>query len=46
MYIYLNRGHAALAPRLALALRDIKAEGMYGRLYDEKLLAHLGPRQP
>ena len=39
MFIYLNKRHAALAPRLAEALRAIKAEGLYARLYREKVLA-------
>jgi polar amino acid transport system substrate-binding protein len=38
MFIYLNRRHAALVPRLAEALREIKAEGLYDRLYREKVL--------
>lgn len=44
MYIYLHRRHAALAPKLAAALRAIKAEGLYDRLYREKVLA-LSPRK-
>jgi polar amino acid transport system substrate-binding protein len=39
MFIYLNKRHAALAPRLAQALRAIKAEGLYDRLYREKVLS-------
>lgn len=39
MYIYLNKRHAALVPRLAEALRAIKAEGLYDRLYREKVLS-------
>ena len=39
MFIYLHRRHAALAPKLAAALRAIKAEGLYGRLYREKVLS-------
>jgi len=32
MYIYLHKKHAALVPRLAEALRQIKADGTYARL--------------
>ena len=39
MFIYLNKRHAALAPKIADALRAIKAEGLYDRLYREKVLA-------
>lgn len=39
MFIYLHKRHAALAPRLAAALRAIKAEGLYDRLYREKVLS-------
>jgi polar amino acid transport system substrate-binding protein len=39
MFIYLNKRHAALAPKLAEALRAIKAEGLYDRLYREKVLS-------
>lgn len=39
MFIYLNKRHAALAPKIAEALRAIKAEGLYDRLYREKVLA-------
>lgn len=39
MFIYLNKRHAALVPRIAEALRAIKAEGLYDRLYREKVLA-------
>lgn len=37
MFIYLNKRHAALAPKLAAALRAIKAEGLYQRLYQAKV---------
>lgn len=43
MYIYLHKRHAALVPRIADALRGIKAEGLYDRLYREKVLS-LGER--
>lgn len=39
MFIYLHKRHAALAPRIAQALRAIKAEGLYDRLYREKVLS-------
>ena len=41
MFIYLHKRHAALAPKLAEALRAIKAEGLYDRLYREKVLLAL-----
>ena len=31
MYLYLNKKHEALVPRLAQALRDMKADGTYNR---------------
>lgn len=39
MFIYLHKRHAALVPRLAEALRAIKADGLYDRLYREKVLS-------
>ncbi|MFN3750868.1 MAG: substrate-binding periplasmic protein [Thiobacillus sp.] len=42
MYIYLHKRHAALVPRIARALRDIKAEGLYDRVYREKVLSLVG----
>lgn len=39
MFIYLHKRHAALVPRIAEALRAIKAEGLYDRLYREKVLS-------
>lgn len=42
MFIYLHKRHAALAPRLAEALRAIKAEGLYDRLYRERVLSLTG----
>ena len=32
MFVYLHKKHASLAPRLAVALRQIKADGTYARL--------------
>jgi polar amino acid transport system substrate-binding protein len=37
MFVYLNRSHAALAPQLAQALRELKRAGYYDRVYREKL---------
>lgn len=39
MFIYLNKRHTALVPKIAEALRAIKAEGLYDRLYREKVLS-------
>ncbi len=40
MFIYLHRRHATLVPKLAEALRAIKREGFYQRVYNEKLLPY------
>jgi polar amino acid transport system substrate-binding protein len=40
MYIYLNKRHAKLVPKLAEALRALKREGYYQRVYREKLLPY------
>lgn len=40
MYIYLNKRHAKLVPKLAEALRALKHEGFYQRVYREKLLPY------
>jgi polar amino acid transport system substrate-binding protein len=37
MFIYLHKRHANLAPRMADALRVMKREGFYQRVYNEKL---------
>lgn len=37
MFIYLNKRHAALVEPLAQALRDMKNDGTYARLYDETI---------
>ncbi len=42
MFIYLHKRHAALVPKLAEALRAIKAEGLYDRLYREKVSLSTG----
>jgi len=39
MFLYLHKRHAARVPRLAEALRAIKAEGLYDRLYRERVLS-------
>ncbi|MEK6664698.1 MAG: transporter substrate-binding domain-containing protein [Pseudomonadota bacterium] len=41
MFIYLHKRHAALVPKLAAALKAIKAEGLYQRLYKEKVLSFM-----
>lgn len=40
MYIYLNKRHAQLAPKLAEVLRELKREGFYRRVAHEKLLPY------
>lgn len=37
MFMYLNRKHAALAPKVAQALRDMKADGSYKKIFDATL---------
>jgi polar amino acid transport system substrate-binding protein len=37
MFIYLHRSHAPLVPKVAEALRALKREGFYWRVYNEKL---------
>jgi len=37
MYIYLNRKHADKAPLIAAALREIKREGLYAQVCQDKL---------
>lgn len=39
MYLYPHKRHAALVPKIADALRDIKVEGLYDRLYRDKVLS-------
>lgn len=34
MYMYVHRKHAHLAPKLAKALRDMKADGTYRKIFD------------
>lgn len=38
MFIYLNKKHAALVPKIADALKEIKASGEYERLFKEKVI--------
>jgi polar amino acid transport system substrate-binding protein len=40
MFIYLNKRHADLAPKIAVALKAIKSEGLYDRWYREKVLIY------
>ena len=42
MFIYLHKKHALLVPKLTAALRAIKAEGLYDKLYREKVLSLMG----
>jgi len=37
IFMYLNKKHAALVPRLAQALQDMKADGSYKKIYDATL---------
>lgn len=37
MFCYLHRKHAALVPRIAAALAEMKRDGSYQRIYDETL---------
>jgi polar amino acid transport system substrate-binding protein len=37
MFMYLNKKHAALVPKVAQALRDMKADGSYQKIYDATL---------
>ena len=37
---HLNKRHAKLVPKLAEALRALKREGFYRRIYHEKLLPY------
>ena len=43
MFIYLHKRHAALAPKLAEALRALKADGSYDRWYSESVTRRLAP---
>ncbi len=42
MYVYLHKRHAGAVPKLADALRAIKAEGMYSRVCEEKFAPLVG----
>jgi polar amino acid transport system substrate-binding protein len=37
MFMYLNKKHAELVPKVAQALRDMKADGSYKKIYDATL---------
>jgi polar amino acid transport system substrate-binding protein len=37
MYMYVHRNHAELAPRLADALKSMKADGSYQDIFDRTL---------
>lgn len=43
MYMYVHKNHAHLAPKLAKALREMKADGTYQAIFD-RTLSHLLPR--
>lgn len=38
MFMYLNRKHASMVPRLSQALADMKADGSYQKLYADHLM--------
>lgn len=40
MFIYLNKRHARLVPRIDQALKDLKQEGFYKRIAEEKLFPY------
>lgn len=42
VYIYLNREHIGLAPKLEAALKDMKEDGTWQRIYSETLALLLG----
>jgi polar amino acid transport system substrate-binding protein len=46
MFIYLHKKYAALVPKIASALRALKAEGFYDRAYREKLLPYAKELSP
>jgi polar amino acid transport system substrate-binding protein len=43
MYMYLHKKHAALVPRVALALAELKRNGAYQRIHDKTLGSLLKP---
>lgn len=45
MYIYLNKRHAHLAPKIAAALREIKKEGFYDRQFRARVLLSVDPEK-
>jgi polar amino acid transport system substrate-binding protein len=42
MYLYLNKKHAALIPRISAALAQMKEDGEYQRIYSQTLTPLLG----
>jgi len=40
MFMYLNRRHADLVPKIVQAIRQLKREGVYDRVYREKILPY------
>lgn len=46
MFIYLHKKHVTLVPKIAAALRALKADGFYDRAYREKLLPYAGKFSP
>lgn len=46
MFIYLNKRHAALVPKLAGELRRLKREGFYDRVWREKINPRRGDPAP
>ena len=37
MYMYVHKEHAGLAPKLAAALKEMKTDGSYQKIFDETL---------
>jgi polar amino acid transport system substrate-binding protein len=46
MFIYLNNNHAALAPKLAIVLRQLKQEGFYQNAFDTRIAPYLPAPDP
>jgi len=45
MFMYVHKKYAHLAPKLAQALRDMKADGTYQAIFDRALTSLLSPEQ-
>ncbi len=45
MFLYLNKKHATLVPKVAKSLREMKKDGTYNRLYDQALSPYLSVDQ-